>query len=324
MGRRPGRPRRSAIVWRFVLLPVAVAMWGCAMLPTSQRPASARRSAKPSPTTTRWRASLTASTAAGDRGSGLRLLPDGGQALEARIALAPPRERTIDVQYYQIANDPPVASSCTRWAAPLIAACACGCWSTTCMRRGEDQLLAGLAAGPERRGAHVQPAAVRGGAVGRCACCARCTSSRAQPAHAQQALHRRQRFAIGGGRNIADEYFGRSQPPTSSTWTCSSPGRWCASCRRCSTPTGTASMPIRSRAWWRRAHRRSPARSSTRGRTAAGAGAADRERDPLGQGPVGAQLASGRVELRPASVRVMADAPVKATPTSRPWPTASS
>ncbi len=124
-------------------------------------------------------------------------------------------------------------------------------------------------------------------------------------------------FAISGGRNIGDAYFGRSQPANFIDMDVLAAGQvvreqsavfdayW----------NSEHAFPIQSLLATERPPQVARAQFDAwaQGGTAPAAHAMV-ERDVLGQGAVGAQLASGRVELHLATVRVMADAPVKATP----------
>ncbi|MEO5738800.1 MAG: hypothetical protein ABIQ82_15245 [Variovorax sp.] len=87
----------------FVLV-LAGMLVGCAILPDAgQRPVSQARTDLAD---TRLAAVAAASMpAAREQQSGLRLLPAGDQAFEARIALARAAQKSIDSQYYQIAAD---------------------------------------------------------------------------------------------------------------------------------------------------------------------------------------------------------------------------
>ena len=154
-----------------------------------------------------------ASTPEGSRHlSGMRLLPDGDQAFEARIALARAAEKTIDAQYYQIADD----TSGRQFLRELSAAAARGVRVRLLVddlhAAGEDALLAGLAARPNVELRMFNPLPVRDGSVG-----SRVLFSLHQFSRVNRRMHNKLMvadnvFAISGGRNIANEYFGRSEP----------------------------------------------------------------------------------------------------------------
>ena len=90
-------------LWIAALL---LALAGCAALPSQvQRPASRAAAPEAVATTTLGRIAAESAPSQVDGQSGLRLLPDGDQAFDARIALARRAEQTIDAQYYLIASD---------------------------------------------------------------------------------------------------------------------------------------------------------------------------------------------------------------------------
>ncbi|MEJ8849213.1 phospholipase D family protein [Variovorax rhizosphaerae] len=249
--------------------------------------------------------------------SGLRLLPDGGQALEARMALANAAGRTIDAQYYQIAND----ASGREFLQALARAADRGVRVRLLIddlhAGGEDDLLAGLAAAPNVEVRMFNPLAVRGGAVP-----SRVLLSLNEFTRVNRRMHNKlfiadNAFAISGGRNIGDAYFGRSQPANFIDMDVIAAGK----------VVGEQSAVFD--AYWNSEHaypiqslvatERAPQVARAQFDAWAQGGGTDTaaqavaERDLLGQGPVGAQLANGRVDLHLASVRVMADAPMKAT-----------
>ncbi|MEJ8823820.1 phospholipase D family protein [Variovorax humicola] len=257
-----------------------------------------------------------ASLPADDSVSGLRLLPDGGQALEARMALANAASRTIDAQYYQIAND----ASGREFLHALARAADRGVRVRLLIddlhAAGEDDLLAGLAAGPNVEVRMFNPLAVRGRGVP-----SRVLLSLNEFARVNRRMHNKlfvvdNAFAISGGRNIGDAYFGRSQPANFIDMDILSAGKV------------EREQSAVFDAYWNSEHafpiqslvvkERPPqvARAQFDAWAQVGPDTMQppmAERDPLGQSTVGAQLASGRIDLHLASVRVMADAPVKAT-----------
>ena len=84
-------------------LAAASVLIGCAALPADvQRPVS---QALADQQTTLARSAAAALPANGADQSGLRLIPDGDQALAARIALIRRAERSLDVQTYHLASD---------------------------------------------------------------------------------------------------------------------------------------------------------------------------------------------------------------------------
>ena len=89
-----------------LIVALLLALAGCAGLPSQvQRPVSSAAAPEAVATTTLARIAADSAPSQADGQSGLRLLPDGDQAFDARIALARSAEKTIDAQYYLIASD---------------------------------------------------------------------------------------------------------------------------------------------------------------------------------------------------------------------------
>ncbi len=198
----------STIAWRLVLLTVAVAMGGCAVLPSQvERPHSFARSDVADTQLARIAA---ASTPEDERElSGFRLLPDGAEAFAARIALIRRAEKTIDAQYYVIASD----RTGHEFLRELKAAAARGVRVRILVddlyATGEDALFAGLAAHDNVEVRMFNPLPVRGGSFGQ-----RILLSLHQFSRINHRMHNKLfiadgSFAVTGGRNIADEYFDR-------------------------------------------------------------------------------------------------------------------
>jgi len=143
--------------------------------------------------------------------SGFRPLPEGEFAFDARIALARHAERSLDVQYYLIQNDP----IGRRLLRALRDAAQRGVRVRLLIddlyAAGEDELLAGLAAQPNAEVRVFNPLPVRSGSF---------LSRLAFSLHEFERINRRMHnklfiadnsFAVSGGRNIAAEYFMRSE-----------------------------------------------------------------------------------------------------------------
>lgn len=202
----------AGVSWaRAVLVMIAVALGGCAALPSQvERPVSQARTDLAGTTLAKIAA---ASTPAEQRElSGFRLLPDASQAFDARLALIRRAEKTIDVQYYQIADDP----TGLQFLRALRDAAARGVRVRILVddlyAAGEDELFADLAAHDNVELRLFNPLPVRGGSF---------TERLVLSLHELSRINRRMHnktfiadnaFAIVGGRNIADEYFGRSKP----------------------------------------------------------------------------------------------------------------
>jgi phosphatidylserine/phosphatidylglycerophosphate/cardiolipin synthase-like enzyme len=142
--------------------------------------------------------------------SGFRLLPTGAYALDARMALAERAERTLDVQYYLIAND----STGKQFLAALRDAAKRGVRVRLLLddfyTAGEDGFLSGLADYPnvEIRLFNPLPA-------GRGMMATRILSSLGDLPRINRRMHNKlfiadNRISISGGRNIADGYFTHS------------------------------------------------------------------------------------------------------------------
>ena len=144
--------------------------------------------------------------------SGFRLLPAGDQAFDARIALARRAEKTLDVQYYLIAHD----ASGLQFLRELRDAAARGVRVRILVDDlyaiGQDELLAALAAHANVEVRMFNPLPVRNGGLA-----SRVVFSMHQFSRINGRMHNKlfiadNAFSVTGGRNIADEYFGRSEP----------------------------------------------------------------------------------------------------------------
>ncbi len=306
---------QACVTWAGCVLVVALVglLTGCASLPDGvQRPVSQARA---DVADTRLAAVAAASMPEGERQlSGLRLLPSGDHAFEARIALARAADKTIDVQYYQIAGD----VSGRQFMRELADAAARGVRVRVLVDDlhaiGQDTQLAGLAARPNVEVRMFNPLPVRDGGVA-----SRVLLSMHEFSRINRRMHNKlllvdNVFAISGGRNIADEYFGRGAPanfididmlaagPVARELSAVFDGFW----------NSRHAYPIQSLVadgvnadQARRLFDQSAQQS----------GAAElplTTRDALGQSSVGTQLAAGRVELQMAAIRVIADVPDKA------------
>ncbi|BEP64797.1 phospholipase D family protein (plasmid) [Variovorax sp. V213] len=246
--------------------------------------------------------------------SGVRLLPGGDQAFDARIALAQAARHTVDAQYYVVADD----SSGRQFLRELRDAAQRGVRVRLLVddlySGGDDEMLGGLAAHANVEVRVFNPLPVRSGGLR-----TRVLLSLHELGRVNRRMHNKlfiadNSFAITGGRNIADEYFGRSKPanfidmdallagPAVRALSASFDAFW----------NGPLSYPFEAIAAG--GH---PAPAAARDRFAALARGLGRfmppadEPDALGRRPVGAQLAQGRIELAPAKVRVVADAVVQ-------------
>ena len=244
--------------------------------------------------------------------SGFRLLPAGDQAFNARIALAQRAEKTLDVQYYLIAHD----ASGLQFLSALRDAAARGVRVRILVDDlyavGQDELLAALAAHANVEVRMFNPLPVRNGTLG-----SRVVFSMHQFSRINGRMHNKlfiadNVFSVTGGRNIADEYFGRSEPANFIDMDILASG-----------PVVRELSNVYDRYW--NSEHTYPVQSLAATRfDVAGARryfdervqAVAKEhpvaaRDPLGRTSVQAQLQSGRLEQHFANVQVHADAPAK-------------
>ena len=143
--------------------------------------------------------------------SGFRLLPTGDFAFDARLALARRAERSLDVQYYQLRAD----GVGLRFLRELRDAARRGVRVRLLLddlyTAGEDELLSSFAALPNVELRLFNPLPVRGGGF-----YGRLLFSLSDFARINRRMHNKllladNRFAVSGGRNIADAYFMRSK-----------------------------------------------------------------------------------------------------------------
>lgn len=296
----------------FVLV-LGALLAGCAGLPTGvQRPVSQART---DVAETRLAAVAAASMPAADgQRSGLRLLPAGDQAFEARIALARAAQKSIDAQYYQIADD----ASGRQFLRALAEAAARGVRVRLLVddlhAAGEDALLAGLAARPNVELRMFNPLPVREGGVAQ-----RVVLSAHQFSRINRRMHNKlfvadNQFAITGGRNIANEYFDRSGPanfidmdliaagPAVQALSVVFDGYW----------NSEHAYPIQSLVDATLTPEEARRQFDAAAQKDEAAEFPVTANDLLGQTSVATQLATGRLALHMATVRVIADAPAKA------------
>ncbi len=302
----------------FLLLLVVLA--GCAGLPQGVQREHSRALGEVAET--RLAAVAEASLGKDEEGaearSGLRLLPAGDQALEARIALVRMAQKSVDAQYYQIADD----ASGRQFLRELREAGARGVRVRLLVddlyAGGEDALLAGLAAQPGVQVRLFNPLPSRGGSAAGRTLLSLHHFDRVNRRMHNKLLLADNSFAISGGRNIADAYFERgSQPANFIDMDLLTAGPVVAQMSAVFDDywNSEQAYPVQSLA----AHdaQGEPARlafdARVREQGAASELPAD-DLDELGQVPVGAQLTRGRVELAMAAVHVLADPPHKVAP----------
>ncbi|MDM0086089.1 MULTISPECIES: phospholipase D family protein [unclassified Variovorax] len=244
--------------------------------------------------------------------SGFQLMPEGPTAFNARLALARAAQKTLDAQYYILQDD----ASGKQFLGALLDAARRGVRVRLLVddfyTAGKDELFAALASQPNFELRLFNPLAVRSGPLG-----LRLALSLGDFRRFNRRMHNKlfvadNSLAITGGRNIADEYFMRSDvanfidldvlvsgpvvPELSDTFD----DFW----------NSAQTRPIDNLM-------RVPADSEvTRGWLQARlAGAApattERETDVLGHAPIERQLHAGRLALIPGDGRAIADTPKK-------------
>jgi putative cardiolipin synthase len=200
---------RSRSVAAFLIAAVAAALAGCASLPPppERTPSSAFTDTRGTALGKLAEASL---VGAGPGESGFRLLPTGDFALDARLTLARRAERSLDVQYYQIQRD----SVGLRFLRELGDAARRGVRVRLLVddlyTSGEDELLRAFSALPNVQVRLFNPLPARGGSLA-----TRLILSLHEFSRINHRMHNKlfvadNRFAVSGGRNMADEYFMRS------------------------------------------------------------------------------------------------------------------
>jgi len=191
-------------------LVAAAASTGCAALPGDVQRAHSEAMADVAATPL---ARLAAASTPDDKRhlSGLRLLPGGPEALAARLALARRAQKSLDVQYYVVAPD----ESGRQFLRELRDAAARGVRVRLLiddLHAGElDDLLLGLAAHDNVQVRLFNPLPVRGAAFE-----TRLLLSLHQFDRVNRRMHNKlfvadNSVAVTGGRNVANEYFMRSE-----------------------------------------------------------------------------------------------------------------
>ncbi|HEY2979347.1 MAG TPA: phospholipase D-like domain-containing protein, partial [Burkholderiaceae bacterium] len=193
---------------------LVLAAWGllsgCAALPGDVQRTSSEAMADVASTPL---AQLAASSTPDDKRhlSGLRLMPNGPEALATRIALARRAQKSLDVQYYVVAPD----QSGWQFLRELRDAAQRGVRVRLLIDDlhvgDQDDLLLGLAARDNVQVRLFNPLPVRGGAVQ-----TRLLLSLHQFERVNRRMHNKllvadNSIAVTGGRNIANEYFMRSE-----------------------------------------------------------------------------------------------------------------
>lgn len=141
--------------------------------------------------------------------SGFHLLPDGGSALDARIALIRHAERSLDVQYYLLRGDEVGLLLLRELRNASVRGVRVRLLVDDLYTAGEDELFATFASFPNIEVRLFNPLPSRAATLG-----TRLALSLWQLARINHRMHNKlmvadNSFAISGGRNIGNEYFMR-------------------------------------------------------------------------------------------------------------------
>lgn len=297
----------------FVVVVYGALLNGCAVLPTRGPVVQSHAVLDVGSTLLARTAAHASRTVAGSL-SGFRVLPEGSFAFNARIALARRAEKTLDVQYYQIRND----DIGRRFLRELRDAAVRGVRVRVLIddlyAAGEDELFSGLAAYPNVELRIFNPLPWREGGFN-----TRFLFSLTDFGRINHRMHNKlfiadNTFSVSGGRNIADEYFMRSEEANFVDLDVLSSGP----------VVGQLSDVFDT--YWNSSrvypivqligHFSSPpvfraARESFDRMTRDAPDLPERDRDILGHGGVAAQLDSGVLDQVFAPARVFADSPEK-------------
>ncbi|MBI5257844.1 MAG: phospholipase D family protein [Burkholderiales bacterium] len=320
IARRP-HPLLSALSWLLLALLLGLA-GGCASLPEpGPRPVSVARAPGEGMLgrLAAAHAAAAAEVSATEPLSGLRLLPNGVHALDARLALVQRAEHSLDVQYYLIQRD----DSGLQFLRALRDAAARGVRVRLLVddlyTAGEQALFAGLAAHPNVSLRLYNPLPARQGGL---------TTRLLLSLHERERINHRMHnkllvadgaFAIAGGRNIGDEYFMRSRSANFIDMDVLATGPVVAELA-----AGFDRYWNSERAWPIQALMAADAAGDDTPPSPEALRAAFDEQvrqlpppaqvtllDALGRGSLAAELAQGRLTLHHAPVRVLVDAPDK-------------
>ncbi|HMO48412.1 MAG TPA: phospholipase D family protein [Rubrivivax sp.] len=305
-------PPRTPRIGRFGALLLALGLAACASLPEGAPHREAAVPPQPLHDTTLARIAADSTPPAKQALTGLRLLPGGDQAFDARLALAQQAEHTLDLQYYVLADDAA--------GRQLLRALRDAAGRGVQVRLLLDDLhsgdvawlLAGLAAYDRIEVRLFNPLPQRAGSP-----MTRLLLSPNQFEQLNRRMHNKLfiadgQLAISGGRNIGDEYFMRSSAANFVDMDLLTTGAALPALREVFERywSSAYAYPLQKllppaadrdaqRAWFDAGVERGPAP------------AAPVARDALGQSPLSTQLRQGHLELHFAPVQVLADAPDK-------------
>jgi putative cardiolipin synthase len=295
---------------RLLLALTLVALAGCATLP-AHAPEPPVHALSDVAETRLAQVAAAASPPGAQALSGFRLLPEGGTAFNARIALARRAEKSIDAQYYLIQNDDLGQQFLRELRDAARRGVRVRLLVDDLYAAGEDDLLTGLAAYPNVDVRIFNPLPARAGPFAW-----RLLLSMREFDRINHRMHNKlfiadNSFAVSGGRNIGEEYFMRSATANFIDLDVLSSG---PVVRELSGVFDT---------YWNSAHAvpiarlvgPAPAEEARRRFDGLVRGAApsvaERPHDVLGRTPVAQQLDSGELSQAFASARVFADTPDK-------------
>ena len=300
---RAAMPRSCRLLSRLLLLALVLSA-GCASLPPPppKAPSHALAGVDDTPLARIAAAALPAGDA---RLSGFRLLPGAPTAFNARVALVRAARKSLDLQYYLIADDAVGLMFLRELRDAAQRGVRVRLLVDDLYTGGEQRLLAGLAAHPNIELRVFNPFPVRTGSP-----TWRILGSLDDFSRINHRMHNKlfiadNSVAIAGGRNIADEYFMRSPDASFIDVDVLGAGPVVRAMSAASTPSGTA----RWRGRWRRCR---AAQRMRRRVQPAGPPFEERAHDVLGHTPLSQQLQAGRLELQAAPARVLADSPDEA------------
>lgn len=286
---------------------LAFALAGCAALPTPAERGESSALADVAGTALAQIAAASKPGRASDL-SGFRLLPEGADALEARIALIRHAEKSVDVQYYLVADD----RTGRQFLGELSAAAARGVRIRLLVddlyATREGALFAALAGQPGFQVRLFNPLPVRGGGFA-----TRIAFSAHEFARINHRMHNKlliadNTFAISGGRNIGDEYFDRDSAAHFIDMDLLSAGAVVATLSSLFDEFWNSPFAYPAESLLRARQREAAGRGES---PTPAAPESDPDGAPLEAGSLAAELAAGSVALRYAPARVVADRPAQ-------------
>ena len=303
---------------RIMALTFVAMLVGCSALPPRGPVAPSQADTQEAVAGTALAQLVASSRPAGElQPSGFRLLSDGEFAFDARVALARRAERSLDLQYYYIHRDEAGRSLLRELRDAALRGVRVRLLVDDFFAAEIDDLLAGLATIPNVEVRLFNPMPLRRGAP-----LVRLLLSAGDFQRHNHRMHNKlfvadNTVAIYGGRNIADEYFMKNREANFIDMDVISTGRVVTDLS-----AGFDRYWNSDLAWPVHTVLGSPNDAAAARRQFDDAVAQAHvttpqvPTDPMGQTPVGAQLAEGRLQLSYASAQVHVDPPEKASDTT--------